>query len=80
MGHQKAKEWGRFRTARTERGPRARTAPIITLFIPGAPENDPPTGACTIHSKQHQGCTIQDPGTRGKHQTKTKYLVYQQGL
>ena len=25
-----------------------------------------------IHSKQHRGCTIQDPGTRGKHQTKTK--------
>ena len=25
-----------------------------------------------IHSKQHRGCRIQDPGTRGKHQTKTK--------
>ena len=25
-----------------------------------------------IHSKQHQGCRIQDPGTHGKHQTKTK--------
>ena len=25
-----------------------------------------------IQSKQHWGCTIQDPGTRGKHQTKTK--------
>ena len=23
-----------------------------------------------IHSKQHRGCRIQDPGTRGKHQTK----------
>ena len=25
-----------------------------------------------IHSKKHGGCRIQDPGTRGKHQTKTK--------
>ena len=25
-----------------------------------------------IHSKQHQGCRIQDTGTCGKHQTKTK--------
>ena len=25
-----------------------------------------------IHSKQHRGCRIQDPGTRGKHQTTTK--------
>ena len=24
-----------------------------------------------IHSKQHRGSRIQDPGTRGKHQTKT---------
>ena len=24
-----------------------------------------------IHSKQHRGCRIQDPGTRGTHQTKT---------
>ena len=25
---------------------------------------------CMINSKQHRGCRIQDPGTRGKHQTK----------
>ena len=25
-----------------------------------------------IHSKQHRGCTIQDPGTRGKHHTDKK--------
>ena len=49
------------------------TAPIITLFYPGnTPENHPPTAACMIHSKQHWGCRIQDPGTRGKHQTETK--------
>ena len=52
--------WGRFRTA-----------PIITLFIMGTPPH-PPTEACMIHSKQHRGCGIQDPGTRGKHQTGTK--------
>ena len=45
------------------------------------PANHPPTEACMIHSKQHRGCRIQDPGTRGKHQTKRKKsLVYQQGL
>ena len=33
-----------------------------------------------INSKQHQGCRMKDPGTRGKHQTKKKSLVYQQGL
>ena len=52
------------------------------IVYPGnTPENHPPTEACMIHSKQHQGCGIQDPGTRGKHQTGTeKSLVYQQGL
>ena len=49
----------------------AGTAPILTLFIPGTPpENHPPTEGCMIHSKQHRGFRIQDPGTRGKHQTK----------
>ena len=44
----------------------ARTVPITTLFIPGTPpENHPPTEACMINSKQHRGCRIQDPGTRG---------------
>ena len=44
------------------------------VVYPGTtPENHPPTGACMIHSKQHWGCRIQDPGTRGKHQTKTKH-------
>ena len=36
------------------------------------PANHPPTEACMIHSKQHRGCGIQDPGTRGKHQTQTQ--------
>ena len=43
------------------------------IVYPGnTSENHPPTEACVIHSKQHRGCRIQDPGTRGKHQTKTK--------
>ena len=34
-----------------------------------------------INSKQHWGCRIQEPGTRGTHQTqKNASLVYQQGL
>ena len=43
------------------------------VVYPGnTPANDPPTEACMIHSKQHRGCRIQDPGTGGKHQTNTK--------
>ena len=55
-------------------GPREcfRTAPIITLFIPGTPlKNHPPTEACMIHSKQHRGCRMQDPGTRSYRWWKT---------
>ena len=64
----------------------ARTAriitPMIALFVPVTPlQTTPPTEAGMIHSTQHRGCRIQDPGTCGKHQTKkTKSLVYQQGL
>ena len=45
----------------------AGTVPIITLFIPGTPPETPPppTEARMIHSKQHRGCRVQDPGTRG---------------
>ena len=47
-----------------QRGHSAGTAPIITLYYPGnTPENHPPTEACMIHSKQHLGCSIQDPRT-----------------
>ena len=43
------------------------------IVYPGnTPENHPPTEACMIHSKQHRGCGIQDPGIRGKHQIQTK--------
>ena len=36
------------------------------VVYPGnTPANHPPTEACMIHSKQHRGCRIQDPGTRG---------------
>ena len=67
---------GRFRTARAQRGHSAN----YSVDYPGnTPQNHPPTEACRINSKQHGGCTIQDPGTRGNHQTKTS-LVYQQGL
>ena len=50
------------------------------VVYPGnTPENHPPAEGCMINSKQHRGCRIRDPGTRGKHQTKKKSLVYQQG-
>ena len=58
----------------------ARTAPIVMLFIPGTPLK-------TTHLQKHarsihnsMGCGIQDPGTRGKHHSDKKSLVYQQGL
>ena len=59
----------------------AGTAPIIMLFILGTPLK-------TTHLQKHaqsiqnsMECRVQDPGTRGKHQTKKKKsLVYQQGL
>ena len=51
---------------------RFRTAPMITLFIPGIPlQTTPPTDACMIHSKQRRGCGVQDPGTRGYRRWKT---------
>ena len=60
-------------SAGTSPGGRFRTAPIIAIVYPGnTPANHPPTEACMIHSKQHRGCRIQGPGTRGKHQTKIK--------
>ena len=51
---------------------RGHSANYCIVYPGNTPENHPPTEACMIHSKQHQGCRIQDPGTRGKHQTKTK--------
>ena len=42
------------------------------IVYPGnTPENHPPTEACTIDSKQHRGCRIQDPGARGSRWWKT---------
>ena len=51
---------------------RAHSANYYVNYPRNNPENHPPTEACMIHSKQHRRCRIQDPGTRGKHQTKTK--------
>ena len=42
-----------------------------SVVYPGnTPDNHPPTEACMIHSKQHRGYRIQDPGTRGRHQAR----------
>ena len=56
------------------------TAPIITVFIPGTPlQTTPPTEACMIHSKPHQGCRVQDPGTRGYRRWKTADFSHSAG-
>ena len=46
------------------------SANYYVVYPGNTPENHPPTAACMINSKQHRGCSIQDRGTRGKHQTK----------
>ena len=56
------------------------TAPIMTLFIPGTPPaHHPPTEACMAQSKQHQGCKIQDPGTRDYRRWKTADFLHSAG-
>ena len=51
---------GRFRTVRAQR---AHSANYYVVYPGNTPANHPPTEACMIHSKQHRGCSIQDPGT-----------------
>ena len=51
---------------------RGHSANYYVVYPRNTPENHPLTDACMIHSKQHQGCRIQGPGSHGKHQTKTK--------
>ena len=53
---------------------RRHSANYYTAHPGSTPANHPPTEACMMHSKQHRGCRIQGPGTRGKHQTKTKKI------
>ena len=71
MPHSSApeKHGGRFHKARAQHG---HSANYYIVYPGNTPANHPPTEACMIHSKQQQGCTIQDPGTRGKHETKTQ--------
>ena len=49
---------------------------LLRCFYPKNPPETPPppTEACTINSKQHRGCRMQDPGTRGKHHIDKKIL------
>ena len=44
---------------------RAHSANSYVVYPGNTPENQPPTEACMIHSKQHRGCRLQHPGTRG---------------
>ena len=57
----------------------AGTASMITLVIPRTPANHPPTEACMMHSKQHRGSRIQDPGTRGYRWWKTAGFPHSAG-
>ena len=42
------------------------------VACPGnTPANQPPTEAYMMHSKQHRGCRVQDPGTHGYRRWKT---------
>ena len=47
------------------------SANYYAVYPGNTPENHPPTEPCMIHSKQHRGCRIQDPGTRGHRWWKT---------
>ena len=58
----------------------AGTAPIITLFIPGTPLKTTHLQKRAWSIQNSMRCRIQDPGTRGKHQTKKKIPGVQQGL
>ena len=63
-----------------QRGHSAGTAPIIALLVPATPlKTTPPTEACMIHSKQHRGCRMQDPGTRGYRWWKTDDFSHSAG-
>ena len=50
---------------------RGYSANCYVVYPGNTPANHPPTEACMIHSKQHRGCRIQDPGTRGYRWWKT---------
>ena len=63
-----AVQGGRFRTAPAQRG---HNANYYGVYPRNTPENHPPTEACMIHSTQHRGCRIQDPGTHGYQWCKT---------
>ena len=52
-------------SARTARAQRAHSVNDDSVYPRNTPASNPPTEACMIHSKRHQGCSIQDPGTRG---------------
>ena len=59
---------GRFRTARAQR---THSANHDGVHPRNTPAHHPPTEACMIHSKQHRGCRMQDPGTCGHRRWKT---------
>ena len=59
-------------SACTAQAERTHSTNYCVVYPGNTLENHPPTEACTINSKQHRGCRIQDPGTCGKHHTDKK--------
>ena len=55
--------WGRFGTARATNH--------YIVHPRNTPANHPPTEARMTRSKQHRGCRVQDPGTRGYRRWRT---------
>ena len=55
------------------------SANYYVVYPGNTPANHPPTEACMIHSKQHRGCRIQDPGTRGYRWWKTADFPHRAG-
>ena len=49
---------------------RAHSGNNYAVYPGNTPANHPPTDACMINLKKPRGSRMQDPGTRGKHQTK----------
>ena len=58
---------------------RGHSANCYAVYPGNIPENHPPTEACMINSKQHQGCRIQGPGTRGYWWRKTADFSHSAG-
>ena len=65
------RQWKGGSGCRWTKGVFSHGANYYVVYPGNTPENHPPTEACMIHSKQHRGCRMQDPGTRSYRWWKT---------